>query len=389
MKHARFATLLCLGLFALLPACDDDDPSGPRGPFQLTFEGDASFQAPHGGQTIYVAVVRASDGMVMAMNSATVSATADPAFSFTFANLLESGTAYQIHYWIDSNFGGGTAGVCDPKANDHQWSVAVPAPSAAVSVTESHNAAATTDVCPSFSTDLSFHADASFQGPHGGQEVYVAVVRASDGLVVARDNGTVSATADTTFSFTFAGLLVVGVEYELHYWIDSNFGGGVAGACDPRAIDHQWSVDVPGPTAAVTVTESHDAGATTDVCTSFSADLNFTGDASFQGPHGGQMISAGLVRASDGLVVATQSGTVSATADPSFSFSFAGQLVIGVSYEVHYWIDSNFGGGSAGVCDAPNIDHQWRVDIGLIDADADISEAHDAGAITDVCATFM
>ena len=386
--HRHRSLLMLCALLALPLACSDDEPTAPQGPFQLTFEGDATFQGAHGTQAIYVALVRASDGEVVARANGTVSGTADPAFSFSFTAALERGSAYQLHYWIDSNFGGGTVGLCDPKANDHQWSVAIAAVTADVTVSETHQPAATTDVCPSFTTDLAFSADATFQGAHGGQMVYVAVLRASDGAVVARSSATVSGTADPAFSFDYPGLLVVGVAYRIRYWIDSNFGGGTVGACDPRAMDHQWNVDVAAVTTDVTVTESHDPGATTDVCQSFSASLTFSGDASFQGAHNGQMVSVALVRSSDGLVIARQSGTVSGAADPSFSFTFTGQLVVAESYQVHYWIDSNFGGGTVGVCDPPSTDHQWNVATGPVTGDLALTEVHTPAAITDVCATF-
>ena len=41
---------------------------------------------------------------------------------------MEEATPYEVHYWIDSNIGGGTLGVCDPKDIDHQWSVEFPMP---------------------------------------------------------------------------------------------------------------------------------------------------------------------------------------------------------------------------------------------------------------------
>lgn len=132
------------------PGCDDDEPGGPQGPFSLTFRGDATFQGPHGGQTITVAVVRASDGTVLARQNGTVSATADPAFSFVFAGLLQAGTDYELHYWIDSNFGGGTAGVCDPRAIDHQWSVEFLSVSNDITAATAHQPALTEDVCSSF-----------------------------------------------------------------------------------------------------------------------------------------------------------------------------------------------------------------------------------------------
>ena len=125
-------------------ACGDDLT------FQLIFEIDASFQGPHTDHAIMVAVVRTSDGAVVAQQTGSVSGTADPAFSFTSLGLLEEGEAYQVHYWIDSNFGGGTVGVCDPKANDHQWNVAIASVAGDVTITESHNAANTVDVCTTF-----------------------------------------------------------------------------------------------------------------------------------------------------------------------------------------------------------------------------------------------
>jgi hypothetical protein len=173
----------------------------------------------------------------------------------------------------------------------------------------------------------------------------------------------------------------------MHYWIDSNFKKKTFGVCDPTTNDHQWSVDVAAASDDATVTESHAPAAVSDVCATFVADLTFSGDASYQGPHGGQDISVSVVRSSDGAVVATQSGMVSAATDPSFSFSFPGLLVIGIAYDVEYWIDSNFGGGDVGVCDAPDIDHQWRVNVPSVAGDVDITEAHDPGAITDVCGT--
>ena len=147
MKLAKYVPLLGLALIAGVQACSSSGPETS----QLTFQGDATFQGPHATHAISVAVVRTSDGNVVASETGTVSGTTDPAFSFTFANVLEEGTAYQVHYWIDSNFGGGTVGVCDPTMNDHQWSVAVPSASADLTLTESHDASALTDVCSTFS----------------------------------------------------------------------------------------------------------------------------------------------------------------------------------------------------------------------------------------------
>jgi len=116
----------------------------------LVFNGDASFHGAHGGQAIHVAVVRTKDGKVVAKQSGTVSKTATPSFSFTFTGVLQNGMAYDVDYWIDSNFGGGTKGVCDSKKHDHQWRVSLGTVSGNITHTEKHRPAETTDVCDVF-----------------------------------------------------------------------------------------------------------------------------------------------------------------------------------------------------------------------------------------------
>ena len=269
MKRTLSVTNLYVCLLVALGACVESTTT-PSDPSSLTFQGDASFQGPHGNQDIFVALIRTSDG-AQALRTGTVSATVDPAFSFSFPSLLRVGAAHQVHYWIDSNFSGGTVGVCDPKANDHQWNVASPAVAGDVTITEVHDAATTTDVCSTFTTNLAFTGDASFHGPHGDHDISVAVVRSSDGAVVAQQTGTVSDTENPAFSFTFSGLLVRGIAYEIHYWIDSNFSGGTVGVCDPKANDHQWNVVASTLVEEdVTVDESHNPGLTVDVCSTFS-----------------------------------------------------------------------------------------------------------------------
>ena len=120
------------------------------GPFQLTFSLDETFQAPHGNQPIRVAVVRSFDNVVVAERSGTVSATQTPSFSFAAGAVMERGIDYELHYWIDSNIGGGTPGFCDPKAIDHQWSVEFLSVTNDKAVTVSYNPSLTEDVCSTF-----------------------------------------------------------------------------------------------------------------------------------------------------------------------------------------------------------------------------------------------
>ncbi len=146
---------LSLLVILLLPiACgsgssSDNNYTDP-GPYRLTFSLDASFQAVHGDQPIRIAVVRVTDGVVVAEGIGTVSATQNPSFTFTANDVLKRGIGYEVHYWIDSNIGGGTLGVCDPKDIDHQWSFEILRATNNVDFTTSHNPALTEDVCSTF-----------------------------------------------------------------------------------------------------------------------------------------------------------------------------------------------------------------------------------------------
>jgi hypothetical protein len=138
--------------FSAGPGCSesDSDGTGPGGPFQLLFRLDASFQGAHGGQPIAIAIVRTSDGSVVLQANGAVSATQDPSFTWSTGPVMQAGIDYEVHYWIDSNFGGGTSGVCDPKAIDHQWSVEFMSVSNDITWTTSHEPALTEDVCSTF-----------------------------------------------------------------------------------------------------------------------------------------------------------------------------------------------------------------------------------------------
>lgn len=271
MKSAavRLPTLLSLpALVVGAAACGDGGAAeAPAGPFTLTFAGNASFNEPHGGQAITVILVSVTAGEE-STKTGTVSAEAEPAFSVSFPDALEPGQVYEVRYWIDSNFGGGTEGGCDPKETDHQWVETVGTASEDIDLTVSHDPTATESVCAVGAFDLTFDGDASFQGPHGLQSVTIALVR-SDGTVAFTDTATISDSEDPSFSFSEASVLLPDVSHAVHLWIDSNFGDGVEGVCDPPSIDHQWSIDLGVVTQDTVVSYGHNAEAATDVCDTF------------------------------------------------------------------------------------------------------------------------
>ena len=116
-RTAVLASLLLACLFTL--HCDDGDEviiSG-SGPFSLRFSLAADFQI-YGGQTISWALLRSDNGEKLVAGRGTISPTTNPPFSVNTGNVMLFGVPHQMHYWIDSNIGGGTPGECDPVVRD-------------------------------------------------------------------------------------------------------------------------------------------------------------------------------------------------------------------------------------------------------------------------------
>ncbi|MEX2609066.1 MAG: hypothetical protein WEA24_03910 [Gemmatimonadota bacterium] len=107
----------------------------------------------------------------------------------------------------------------------------------------------------------------TFIAAHSGQDIRAAVVRG--GQVVATKQSKIAVSGDRGFGFTFPEVLENGANHEFHYWIDSNFGGGVVGGCDDPSIDHQWRVGLGTAASNKTITEVHRPAETSDVCATF------------------------------------------------------------------------------------------------------------------------
>ncbi len=151
MRRSSFAFTVALPFFLIgLAACGDEDPVEPIERFDLTFSGDASFQGQHGSQTIHVALVRRGIVSLRIIEISVVSATADPSFSFNFPGRLIEGQEYDLDYWIDSNFGGGTPETCDPPGNDYHWRIDVGVVTDDVVIEDTLRPTETESVCATF-----------------------------------------------------------------------------------------------------------------------------------------------------------------------------------------------------------------------------------------------
>ncbi len=231
------------------------------GPYTLTFTG--SGFTPHVGQTFKVALVRVSDGAVIATQSTVIPAAAG--FSFTFTGQLAAGTAYYVDYYadVDANT------YCDA-ATDHVWrDASITAPTADVTLAVTHNTNFTPAACanlgpppaatPTPTPPSTGPYTLSFSGtnftPHPGQTLKAALVR-SDGVVAGTKSTTVSSDGYGTFSVTFAGLLVSGASYFLDYYVDYNSNG----VCDLYPTDHVWrNSSVTAVAGAVNLSVDHNA----------------------------------------------------------------------------------------------------------------------------------
>lgn len=145
----RIAKLFLLVLFLLPAACGSSSSystNNSPGPYKVTLSLDGSFNTLQGGQSIRIAVVRATNGVKVAEGSGIVSGTLDPSFTFVSGNVMERGIGYGVHFWIDSNGNG----ACDSPTVDYQRSIEILVATNDVNFTEPYNPAITEDVCSTF-----------------------------------------------------------------------------------------------------------------------------------------------------------------------------------------------------------------------------------------------
>ncbi len=91
-----------------------DSGTTEDGPWHLDIVG-TDWAGVHLGQTVYLHVVRDSDGAVVGSGSDLVDASG--VVTFSFPGVLDAGERYWLDYFGDANFNG----TCEPYPDDHVW----------------------------------------------------------------------------------------------------------------------------------------------------------------------------------------------------------------------------------------------------------------------------
>jgi len=134
----------------LSAGCDNTDIITNTPPYNLTLSLSADFSPVHGNQPVEWVLIRTADMVTLASGTDTIAPGGNPSYTVDVGDVLEFGVDYSFRYWIDSNIGGGAAGVCDAETIDHQWNYEFRAPDFDVRVILNYDFDRVEDVCMSF-----------------------------------------------------------------------------------------------------------------------------------------------------------------------------------------------------------------------------------------------
>ncbi|MBI5507903.1 MAG: hypothetical protein HY903_04010 [Deltaproteobacteria bacterium] len=332
---------------------------------------------PHAGQTLYVAVVRTLDDLLVTEQSTVLPQ--NGILAWAVRGILQRGVDYRVDYYADTNGDGACQGPAFDQ--DHAWAAVVRSVGGNTSVTGSDPSPFDPLACAAFPGGVPtgpFDLNVTGTGfaPHDGQVMSVALTTI-DGTVIARAMGVI---AGGRFSAAFPGRLEAGQSYRLDYYADRDLDG----VCTPPALagDHGWRTEIRSVSAAVDTSVVHSITFEPTVCGSFpTRDLAFSGTYS---PHAGQTMYAKLVRDIDGTSIATTSQVV--PAGGAVLMSLPASVQDGATYHFDYFADTN----SDGLCSGPALaqDHGWRVTVPAVSTAVALSRNHDTAFEPTVCASF-
>ncbi|MBI5507542.1 MAG: hypothetical protein HY903_02195, partial [Deltaproteobacteria bacterium] len=359
----------------LVTACGDGEESGgvtPGGRLDLTLSA-AGFD-PHNGEVMSVALVDGA-GAIIATRAALV---ANGGFTMTFPASLEAAAGYTLAYYVDHDRDGrcGSPGL----AGDHGWQIELTAGDQAVTRSLTHNLNFAPSVCGRFPLyDLAL---AGSFAPHANQDMYVAVIRDLDGLVV--NATTTRVPADGYLALTIPGVVQAGTTYSIDH--DADVDGD--GICEGPAFtqDHGWRSRVGEVSGSVAVAGSDAAAFEPEVCASFPGgqpggpfDLSITGSGFT--PHNGQVLSLAL--SVDGTIQARRAVVVT---NGGFAMTLPAGLELGRSYRIDYYVDRD----RDGICSPPTLagDHGWSSTISVVSGAVDLALTHSISFDAAVCGSF-
>lgn len=125
MNLSSCTPLVLLPVLALgLVACDERSTDVSPWPFDIVVSGDSAFGHKYAGKRFNAMLLLKESGNFLSWGREWVSDEELPVL-FIFGDKIYEGHDYVLKFWVDSNFGGGRVGPCDPPDIDHQWQMEI------------------------------------------------------------------------------------------------------------------------------------------------------------------------------------------------------------------------------------------------------------------------
>lgn len=181
-------------------------------------------------------------------------------FTFTLADVLEHGTQYSLHWYVDLD----ADGLCSDPPLDEAWSLDLGVAVGDVVVNQPREGAMDGAACRFFdSPKLTFDLTLRGHGfePHNSQTLRAAVVQIQAQVADAVSSAVV---AQGAFEIRFPGSLRDGTSYFVDFYADVDRDG----ACD-SLVDSAWRIDLLPISSDVVLEETRSDGFEPMACASF------------------------------------------------------------------------------------------------------------------------
>jgi len=316
---------------------------------------------PHLGQKFVLRLV--DRNLKLEVSRAIKEALLTPDFQFQLKQVLVAGRSYDLEAYADYNLNN----VYDNPPYDHSWRLSIDRVSGPLTLSLVHN----TQFVPLDFPPGDYVLKLSFAGmtPHLGERLSLRVKDDSTHFTAA--DTVITAVDSAAFELDLGRVLVSSRSYSVDFYADHN----VNGRYDSPPVDHAWRLAVKGVAGDRNLNFKHNTNFT-DVRfgeNDYDLGLEFLG----MEPHLGQRFA---LRVLDSLSLRVVADTlIRHLAGPDFRLRFERALAAGRSYWIDFYADLN----GNGHYDPPPADHAWRLSLGGVISDSDLSFRYWTG-FTDV-----